>query len=142
MTLTHITRLAQVLALAAVLAALAAPALALGNSNTGTPAPDLFERYVAAHPYGQGVVDSTPAPDWFERYAASHAPTAHADERSPDTLDAAAAATRPVESAQPSGFDRTDAGTGVALAGFIVAVLGGSGLVMLVRRRRDRVRVA
>ena len=53
MTLTHIIRFAQVLAIAAVLAALAAPALALGNSNTGKPATDWFERYVAAHPYGQ-----------------------------------------------------------------------------------------
>ena len=142
MTLTHIIRFAQVLALAAVLAALAAPALALGNANTGKPATDWFERYVAAHPYGQGVVDSTPAPDWFERYAASHAPTAHADGRSPDTLVAAAAETQPVEIVQPSGFDWTDAGIGAALGAFIVALLGGSGLVMLARREHDRIRVA
>jgi hypothetical protein len=46
-----------------------AAALAAGASGAVTPsaAPDVFERYAAAHPYG-----STSVPDVFERYAAAH----------------------------------------------------------------------
>ena len=78
MTLTHPIRFAQALLLAAIVAALAAPAV-LGGSNAGQPAPDWIERYAAAHPFGSGaqaVLGSSdsgkPAPDWFERYAAAH----------------------------------------------------------------------
>ncbi len=113
--------------LAAVIAALAAPAVALGGSSSGKAAPDWFERYAAAHPFGNGVVDSAPAPDVFERYAATHATAVLADGRSPDTRDvakaaqlqvvdrrspdtlAAADAAQPVEVVQPSGFDWGDA---------------------------------
>src|SRR5262245_61913903 len=46
-----------------------AAALAAGASGAVTPstAPDVFERYAAAHPYG-----STSLPDVLERYAAAH----------------------------------------------------------------------
>jgi hypothetical protein len=46
-----------------------ASALAAGASGAVTPsaAPDVFERYAAAHPYG-----STSVPDVLERYAAAH----------------------------------------------------------------------
>ncbi len=46
-----------------------AAALAAGASGAVTPsaAPDVFERYAAAHPYG-----STSVPDVLERYAAAH----------------------------------------------------------------------
>ena len=91
MTSTHLIRFTQTLVLAAVVAAVAAPTVALAGSNPGKPAPDWFERYVAAHPYGHGVLDQTQAPDWFERYAASHGPAVPTDGRSPDTLDAAQA---------------------------------------------------
>lgn len=112
MTPTHLIRFTQALVLAALVAALAAPAVALGGSNPGKPAPnwferndaahpfgngtvvsiqapDWFERYAAAHPFGHGVLDTIQAPDAFERYAATHATTIVTDGRSPDTLDAA-----------------------------------------------------
>jgi hypothetical protein len=46
-----------------------AAALAAGASGAVTPsaAPDVFERYAAAHPYG-----SASGPDVLERYAAAH----------------------------------------------------------------------
>jgi hypothetical protein len=46
-----------------------AAALAVGASGAVTPsaAPDVFERYAAAHPYG-----SASGPDVLERYAAAH----------------------------------------------------------------------
>ena len=102
MTPLNLFRLTQALVLAAIVAALAAPSIALANSYPGKPAPDWFERYAAAHPYGAGVLDSTEAPDVFERYAAAHpygkgvvdttqAQAVLTDGRSPDTLDAAAA---------------------------------------------------
>jgi hypothetical protein len=69
---THPIRLTQALVLAAIVAAFATPTAALGSTNPGKPTPDWFERYAAAHPYGEGVVGSTQAPDWFERYAAAH----------------------------------------------------------------------
>ena len=74
MTLTHPIRFAQALLLAAIVAALAAPAV-LGGSTSGTSAPDWLERYAAAHPFGQGVGGSAPALDVFERYAAARGVT-------------------------------------------------------------------
>jgi hypothetical protein len=66
----HLTK-ACVLAL--TIAALALPGLALADPSVGKGTPDWFERYVAAHPYGEGSVASTAAaPDWFERYVAAH----------------------------------------------------------------------
>jgi hypothetical protein len=70
---THLSTPLQALVLATALATLTAPALALGGSSSGKAAPDWFERYAAAHPFGNGVVDSAQAPDVFERYAATHA---------------------------------------------------------------------
>jgi hypothetical protein len=89
---TTLTRLAQTMALAATAAALAAPTVALANSAGDTPAPDSFERYAAAHPFGHGAAASNPAPDAFERYAATHLTIALSEGRSPDTRDAAQAA--------------------------------------------------
>ena len=54
MTLTYLSKTPQALALVAVLATLATPAVALSGS-TGKPAPDGFERYAAAHPFGNAA---------------------------------------------------------------------------------------
>jgi hypothetical protein len=91
MATTHLIRLAQALVLAAIIAVFAVPT-ALGGTSSGTVAPDVFERYAAAHPFGHGVFDAAQAPDVFERYAAAHGPTVLTDGRSPDTRDAAEAA--------------------------------------------------
>jgi hypothetical protein len=91
MATTHLIRLAQALVLAAIIAAFAVPT-ALGGTSSGTVAPDVFERYAAAHPFGHGVFDAAQAPDVFERYAATHGPIVLTDGRSPDTRDAAEAA--------------------------------------------------
>jgi hypothetical protein len=100
MTPLNLSKLTQALVLAAIAAALAAPTLALGGSTPAKPAPDVFERYAAAHPYGAGTPWATQAPDVFERYAAAHPYGAGVlgstqaltvDGRSPDTLDAAQA---------------------------------------------------
>jgi hypothetical protein len=71
MTPTNYIRLVQ----AAILAAIVG--LCVGaNAALGTPmprqTPDAFERYVAAHPYGSGVIDTRQAPDLFERYVSAH----------------------------------------------------------------------
>jgi len=87
--INHI-RLVQAAMLAAIVAVFVGP-----NSAFGKPmpraVPDAFERYAAAHPYGQGVIDTSQAPDVFERYVKSHGSTSAVvlDGRSPDTRDAA-----------------------------------------------------
>src|SRR5262249_3266559 len=85
----HLIRLTQAAMLAAVVAVFV-PNLAQGKSIT-RPIPDAFERYAAAHPYGQGVIDTSQAPDVFDRYVKSHSQgsTVVLDGRSPDTRDAA-----------------------------------------------------
>ena len=142
MTLTHLIRFTQTLVLAAVVAALAAPAVALGGSNPSKPATDWFERYAAAHPYGQGTLAAAQpqltdgrSPDTLD--AASTAQFQVADGRSPDTLDAAQAI-QPIELVQPGSFDWGDAGVG-AVAGITLLALIGS-LLLIQLRRRHRVR--
>lgn len=85
----HHIRFLQAAMLAAIVAACVGPNAAIGGSMP-RPAPDAFERYVAAHPYGSGVIDTSQAPDVFERYVKSHGPTPTVvvDGRSPDTRDA------------------------------------------------------
>jgi len=85
----HLIRLTQAAMLAAVVAVFV-PNLAQGKPLT-TAIPDAFERYAAAHPYGQGVIDTSKAPDVFDRYVKSHSQgsTVVLDGRSPDTRDAA-----------------------------------------------------
>jgi hypothetical protein len=113
MSFTHRITSRHVLALTAVVVALVIPAA--GFAAAANPAADWFERYAAAHPYGQTVVPTidgrsadtldaaaslgsseagtvSSAPDWFERYASAHPygqtlPQA-LDGRSADTLDA------------------------------------------------------
>ncbi len=90
MTLTNHIRLGRAAMLAAIIAVFVGPNPAFGKAMPG-PVPDAFERYVAAHPYGQGVIDTSQAPDAFERYVRSHSSTSAAplDGRSSDTRDAA-----------------------------------------------------
>ena len=93
-----------------------------------TPAPDAFERYVALHTYGRGVLATTTAADVFERYVAAHL--------GGESLSLDAAAVRqPVQAAQPSGFDWTDAGIGAAMGAAVFALLATSILVPLAHRR-------
>ena len=114
------SRFAQAMVLATVVAALAAPAVALGGSNAGKQAPDWFERYVAAHPYGQGVVEL--------------APTVR-DGRSPDTLDATQTV-QPIELVSPGGFDWTDAGIGAGMGAGIITLLGVVAIALMTHRSR------
>lgn len=73
MTSTQLLRSAQAVVVALTIAMLALPALALAGAHPGQPAPDWFERYVAAHPFGQDIVQQPrQTPDWFERFAATH----------------------------------------------------------------------
>jgi len=162
MTPNHLIRFTQALVLAALVAVLVSPAAALGGSNTGKPAPDWFERYAAAHPYGQGILDSTQAltidgrsPDTLDATAAAQLQVADgrspdtldagsvsqlqvADGRSPDTLDAAQA-TQPIEIVQPGGFAWGDAGIGAIGAALMIALIGGAMLVLARFHRRQRV---
>ena len=167
MTPINVHRLAQALALSAVVAALASPALALG-SNPGKVAPDWIERYAAAHPYGVGVIGTTQAPDWIERYAAAHpygvgvigttqAPTVLIDGRSPDTRDAADAArlqladgrspdtldaavgSKPTVTVQPGGFHWGDAGLGSIVTAMLLGFAAASLLLLTRFRRHHRV---
>ena len=73
-------------------------AFAAGASGAVTPstAPDVFERYAAAHPYG-----STSVPDVLERYAATHP---YGSTSVPDVLERYAAA-------HPSGVGALTVGT-------------------------------
>ncbi len=159
MTTTTIIRLVQATAVAA---ALAAPAAAAGAGGSGAPAPDWFERYALAHPYGQDAVADGRSPDtrdaalaassgsfgqgFVERNDRAHfrgtgsvssTPLVR-DGRSPDTLDAAATA-QPVELVRPTGFDWGDAGIGAALGAGALGLLGG-GAALALTRRRQRVR--
>lgn len=112
------------------------PALSPVAAPTDGSAPDWFERYAAAHPFGAGTASySATAPDWFERYAAHHNPTsATLDLRSPDTQDAALAAhanvTPQVAIESTAGFDWADAGIGAA-GGFTLALLLTGGFVFV-----------
>ena len=152
MTLTYLSKTPQALALVAVLATLATPAVALSGS-TGKPAPDGFERYAAAHPFG----DAAAAPDVFERFAANHATAVLNDVRSPDTRDVAsgaqlriadqrspdtrdaAAAEQPAELAQPSSFDWGDASVGASAAAIILSLIAGSMFLLTRLHRRQQV---
>jgi len=90
MTPIKYIRLVQAAMLAAIVALFVGPNPAFGKPTPHLQ-PDAFERYVAAHPYGQGVIDTSQAPDAFERYVKSHGSTSTVvlDGRSPDTRDAA-----------------------------------------------------
>ena len=86
--------LRSALVLALSVAALATPAVALGNSNPGPQAPDWFERAAAGHASVQNVLVSKQAPDWFERAAAAHASVQNVlvSKQAPDWFERYAAA--------------------------------------------------
>ncbi len=92
MTPNHLIRLTQAAMLAAVVAVFV-PNLAQAQPRVRV-APDWFERYAAAHPYGQGVIDTSFAPvvdgrSPDTRDAADSVRLQVIDGRSPDTLEAA-----------------------------------------------------
>jgi hypothetical protein len=123
-----------------------------------TRAPDVLERYAAAHPFGSGVIDVAQAPDAIERYAVRNGSPVLLDRRSPDTRDVAetaqvqvvdlrspdtrdAASKAEVRSGVRStgfssaGFDWGDAGIGAMAAALVLLLLLGS-TVLLTRHRR------
>jgi hypothetical protein len=103
-------RVGQALLIAAVVLVVLAPGAhampVLEPGGTVATAPDAFERYATAHPYGQGIVNVT-TPDWFERQAAAQQQSpAILDGRSPDTLDAATnAALQVLDGRSPDTLD-------------------------------------
>jgi hypothetical protein len=138
------SRLVFRLALVTVAATIVVPAAGAGNGAGGQQGPDLVERYLRSHQQA--------TPDVIERYLRSHRQVRLVDGRSPDTLDAVAAAqpilapsdgrsadTRdavgapqlPVVAVAHGGFAWDDAGLGAG-AGFAAA------LAVFVLMRRDR----
>jgi hypothetical protein len=164
MTMSSLIRFVQALVLTAAVAALATPAVALAGSSGSKSAPDLFERYAAAHTYGKGVLDQHArvlidgrSPDTLD--AAHSLQTRVTDGRSPDTLDAAYDAQQrslvpidgrspdtldagqspqPVLSALASGFDWGDAGVGAGFATAVLALLSATGALWMRRRPRHQ----
>ena len=99
---------------------------AASNVNAGTTAPDWFERYAIAHPYGAGIsvnLDGRSADTLNAAFDARQASLIPADGRSPDTREAASAP-RPIVLTQPTGFDWGDAGIGAAFAAGVLVLLG------------------
>lgn len=144
MTPTHLIRFTKTLVFAVLVAALAVPAIALGGSNLSKPAPDWFERYAAAHAYGQGTLAAAQpqltdgrSPDTLE--AAAAGPLQVADGRSADTLDAALRP-QPVAVVQPGKFDWADAGIGAATGITLIMLIGSSILLLMRRQRHHQVR--
>jgi hypothetical protein len=151
------------LVLAAAAAVLATPAAAVAGS--AKPAPDWFERHVAAHPYGPTVSRPIDLRSAATLDAAAHVRQAsliRIDGRSADTLDAAAnsrqasltpsdgrspdaqeaaSAPQPVVRAQPGDFDWGDAGIGAGFAGGLLVVLAAAASLWLRHHPRRQVRI-
>jgi len=92
-------------------------------------APDWFERYAAAHPYGRGIgpvsaSTATNVPDAFERYAAAH-PYGQNLASPPLTSDA-----------QAANFQWRDALIGAAATAGLLLLAAASVLLAVSRRRR------
>jgi hypothetical protein len=161
MTRNHMIRCRQALVPAAIVAALALPAVALAGSHAGYGAHDGWYSYATsvtpAHGtaagdsnrygardgwYTQAVsltraVTSLPldgrSPDTLDAAQASQPQVA--DGRSPDTRDAAQAV-QPIELVTPGGFDWRDAGIGAAMTAMITLLAGS---ILLLTRKRNRV---
>ena len=162
MTRNHTIRFRQTLVPAAIVAALALPAVALAGSHPGYGAHDGWYSYATAVTPAHGTTtgDSNPygARDgWYTqavsltraatslpldgrspdtRDAADAAQLQVADGRSPDTRDAAQAV-QPIELLTPAGFDWRDAGIGAATTAAMFTLLAGS--ILLLTRKRNRV---
>ena len=121
MITTQLSRFVQAIVLATVVAALAAPAAALGGSRSG---PGLHDGW---YTYAESL--------------AGPAETSTVDGRSPDTLEAANGGPRTIEYVRPGGFDWADAGIGAIIATLALIVTGGSLLLLARFNRRQRVRV-
>ena len=164
MTPNHPIRLTRALVFAATVAALAVPAGALAGSNSGYGPHDGWYTYATSVTKSdrKAASDSSrygPRDGWYT-YAASLTNSANAvtvDGRSPDTVDAAAAAQlqvadgrspdtldaalspQPVTFVQSGGFDWADAGIGAGLATALSSLLAGSVLVWIRRHPRHRI---
>ena len=67
----HTQMIRSALLLVVVIGALTTASVALGSPAAGKPGADWFERYAAAHPFAHAALQSTTrTPDWFERAAA------------------------------------------------------------------------
>ena len=135
---THPTRIGLALALATAVVALALPAVA--SAGRAGVAPDWFERYAAAHPYGAGLgpgIDGRSADTLDAANDAQQASLIPSDGRSPDTLEAAAAP-RPVVFTQPGGFRWGDAGIGAGFAGGLLLLVAAVGTLWLRHQSRQR----
>lgn len=141
-------RLAQTVLLAAALTALVAPTIGHA-SNSSVPAADVFERYAAAHPYGQDTPKAATStastliggrsPDTGD--AADAARLKLGDQRSPDTIEIAqgAVSDTPTNVGQSSRFDWEDAGIGATATIAALALVGGLLLLLTRLHRRPRV---
>ena len=164
MTTTDLSRFTQTLLLAAIVAALAAPAVALAGANSGYGPRDGWYTYAVSvtksdrnaasdsnrygprdgwYTYAVSVTNSAKAltvdgrsPDTLA--AADTAQLQVADGRSPDTLDAAVSP-QPVAFVQPGRFDWADAGIGAATGAALIALLGSLLLLLVRSHRRQRV---
>ena len=178
-TSTRIIRLGKALALSAVVAGAAVSAAQAGiggrppdirDAATGpnVAIPDVFERYVTAHPYGQTLVDGRPPdirdaatgssaaiPDVFERYVAAHpygqtrAPAEmiashfkHEDAlyRAQVSASGLQRSATAIQAGASDGFDWSDYGVGIG-TGIGLALLFAGGLAGA-RQRRHRVQAA
>jgi hypothetical protein len=111
-------------------------------SGRTTAAPDVFERYAAAHPYGTGLSLNETAvirPPDVQDVAASMQPAPSGStfvSRPPDVTDASLAVQyRPAD--QPSGFRWGDWAIGIG-TGLGLAILVGAGLVVTRRQLHHR----
>jgi hypothetical protein len=134
MTTSHLSRITRTLVVAAVLVGAIATAASAAVSRPPdvrdaaasvawqSAAPDVLERFAAAHPYGAGVSNGKPAPT-----------RATAVGRPPDVADAARAA-HTISLGSPDGFDWGDFGIGIGTGVGLILFLGGA----LVARRQHR----
>ncbi len=137
MTTTDLSRFTQTLLLAAIVAALAAPAVALAGANSGYGPRDGWYTYaVSVTNSAKALTVDGRSPDTLA--AADTAQLQVADGRSPDTLDAAFSP-QPVAFVQPGRFDWADAGIGAATGAALIALLGSLLLLLVRSHRRQRV---
>ena len=155
---TYPAQLRRLILLGAVVAGIAVPAAA-GSYNGSPPdvrdaavaakpqAPDVLERYAAAHPYGAGLwAQPTPVERSIaQERARPHDPAIFGTglasstsstlvSRPPDVSDAAAVARDGVSPAQSSRFDWGDWAIGIG-SGLGLVLLLGAGVAMGLQRR-------
>ncbi len=102
--------------------------------------PDVFERYVVAHPYGRGLVSQAASP--VQRIIAQELGRRY-DPRLFGPGVAVAAAAQPVQVVVRGGFDWGDFGIGAASGAGLLLLLGGlCAGALAIRQRGDRLKSA